>query len=348
MFNKLINWSKKEHSVLPWRKNRSLYTTLVSEFMLQQTNVSTVINHYDNFIKSFPNISSLASSSQEYVLKNWQGLGYYKRAKNLHKAAIDIVNNYNKQIPQNYKDLTSIKGIGEYTANAILAIGYNKPALALDANIERVLSRIYLLSDNKGKPLKKKIYTLFSNKKILQNIEKLGSRALNESLMDLGRVFCHARKTNCGPCPVKTKCMAYIKNTPLKFPIINHPTKKEIVELELLRIFVAKNDKILAYRKKENEWLAGQLEIPTFIVKTPDISLKQYPWLNKKINLQRLKFFKTTITKYKIKNYILTTNNNQFNSLIPISNRYKYFSFDLQKEHYSTATTKAINLILKK
>lgn len=343
MFDELVRWSKKEFSSLPWRNGRTTYSTLISEFMLQQTTVSTVINHYHLFLKTFPNIHNLASASEEEVLKKWKGLGYYRRARNLHKAAVDIMQNHCGNIPMNYKALVKISGIGEYTANAILSIGYNQPILALDSNVERVLSRIYLLEDIRGLHLKKRISSLFDQKKIVKQIMILGGRALNEALMDLGRIHCRSHKTNCISCPVKDNCQANMQNITLKYPIAN-PIKKNLVKLELLRIVVINKDKILAYRKNDNEWLSGQLELPTFIIKTEDKSLKQYPWFKKKIDLKKLKSFKTTITKYKIDNYILISGNSVFKYLISLK-RYRYFPLNLKEEHYSTASVKALNKI---
>ena len=344
MFKQLIRWSKKEFSSLPWRNGRTVYTTLISEFMLQQTTVSTVIDHYHNFIKSFPNIYRLASASEEDVLKEWKGLGYYRRAKNLHKAAIDITKNHSGEIPGHYEHLIKISGIGEYTANAILSIGHNQPVLALDSNIERVLSRIYLLKDIKGTNLKRRIYSLFDEKKIARQIMTLGGRDLNEALMDLGRVHCRSHKTNCGLCPMKKNCQANIQNIPLKYPISNNSIKKSPIKLELLRIVVTRKNKILAYRKNDNEWLSGQLEIPTFIIETKDKSLKQYPWFKKEIDLKELKSFKTTITKYKINNYILKSGDNTFEHLTSLD-RYQYFPLNLKDQHYSTASIKAIGRV---
>ena len=247
MFEELIHWSKTHYSHLPWRKNRTLYTTLVSEFMLQQTTVSTVIGHYEKFLSTFPSLVHLASSSEETVCREWKGLGYYRRARNLFKAAVDIVKNHG-EIPLNYKQLVKIDGIGEYTANALLSIGADRSLLALDANLERVLSRIYLLSESSGIKLKKNIQSLFNEKKIAQDIYKWGGRAFNEALMDLGRTFCKSRHAHCSRCPLQNNCLARNHN-PLDYPASKKKTTK-IFELDLLRIIVRKKDKILAYRKK--------------------------------------------------------------------------------------------------
>jgi A/G-specific adenine glycosylase len=294
-WKKLIQWSAAEHQELPWRKRRSLYHTLVSEIMLQQTTVGTVINHFDDFIKLYPNIKKLAASTEEEICIAWKGLGYYRRARNLRKAAIDIRDKYKGRIPLLKEELLSISGIGEYTAAALMSIGDSQPALSVDANLERVLSRIFALKEKKGPKLQKYIRELFEAKEILANIEKLGPREVNEALMDLGRVYCQARKVQCELCPMKNSCLAFDSGEPLRFPVGGMEKKiAKSFNLDLLRVIVKKGDKVIAYQKAEKEWLAGQLEIPTFIVNSEDPTLKQYPLLDRgkvKLDLDGLKSF---------------------------------------------------------
>ena len=143
---KILYWYDKNKRDLPWRiqcsQKRKEYYTLVSEFMLQQTQVKTVVPYFKNFIKNFPNLKSLSNASENKLLKNWQGLGYYSRAKNLKKTANIIVNKYNKKLPNDLNELNKLPGIGEYTASALMAIAFNKPIIPLDGNIERVIKRI--------------------------------------------------------------------------------------------------------------------------------------------------------------------------------------------------------------
>ena len=194
----LIKWSCSHYGHLPWRQSRSLYSTLVSEIMLQQTTVGTVLNHYHRFLKRFPSIKSLAMACEEDVLIEWKGLGYYRRAKNLRKACIHLWENYRGQIPLDFEKLIAIPGIGEYTANALLAIGGNKKTIALDANLERVIARLYGIKEKKGPKLLKHIYALFDDDKIFSHDpQKVSFRHLNEALMDLGRTYCQSRKTRC-------------------------------------------------------------------------------------------------------------------------------------------------------
>jgi A/G-specific adenine glycosylase len=346
MFKKLINWSLDQHHHLPWRENRSLYKTLVSEIMLQQTTVSTVMNHYERFLNLYPTSEALALATEEEVCMAWKGLGYYRRARNLRKAAMDIELIFDGEIPLDHEELVSISGIGEYTANAILAIGADQKALAIDANLERVLSRIYLVEEEKGPKLQKKIKAHFDDGKIVKEINKFGARNLNEALMDLGRVFCQARKANCAECPMKSKCLAFKADRALEFPQVKtEKTKKKMYDLDLLRVIVKKKDKVLAYTKTNKEWLSGQLEIPTLILKSEDKKLKQYPMASAEIELKGLKKFKTSITKYKINNYILELNESDFNKQFGTKAKYDFVPFDIEKENFSTSTLKVFERI---
>lgn len=351
MHKELLDWSRKEYQSLPWRKNRNLYTTLVSEIMLQQTTVSTVKKHYDSFLKVFPNITALASATEEEVCAQWQGLGYYRRARNLHKAAVSIVENHNGEFPKTHEELKSIPGIGDYTASALMAIGRNKVDLALDANLERVLSRYYKIEEQKGPKLQKEIKNRLSNGKLKIDFKKFKPRDLNEALMDLGRVFCQARRADCLICPLKSGCLSYKKGDPLNLPIDDKKKKeKESHELLLLRVIVRKGEQILGYVKDEKEWLSGQIEIPTFILKTSDKKLKQYPTLKAGRNLKPLDLpsIKTAITKYKIQNQILELSPKEFQALIEQleeKSRYKYFKLNVQNHHFSTTTLKVLRKI---
>lgn len=341
MYDKLIHWSKKNFSHLPWREKRNIYGTLVSEIMLQQTTVGTVLNHYERFLKRFPTIKSLAQSSEEELLIEWKGLGYYRRAKNLKKISEQIFLQYNGKIPETFDELMTLNGVGPYTANAILAIGLDQKALAIDANLERVISRLFMIDELKGTKLTKKIYELFNANEIL-NLKKTSYRELNEAIMDLGRTYCKVSTVECLNCPLNKICQAHINRCQLKYPKTNTVKLKESFELSLIRIIVKKRDEVLMFQKDKNEWLHGQWELPTFILESGDKKLKQYPLLNNKIN----KFdgeYKTSITKYKIINYIKVMSEASFKKLIK-DKKYIFRKFD-RSSNLSTASIKALTKI---
>ena len=145
---KILHWYDNNKRTLPWRKKVSKskreYFTLISEFMLQQTQVKTVIPYFENFVKNFPNLQSLAKSSDQKILKNWEGLGYYSRARNLKKTAILLLKEFNGKLPKEIEKLKSLPGIGEYTSRSILAIAHNKPYIPMDGNVERILKSCLL------------------------------------------------------------------------------------------------------------------------------------------------------------------------------------------------------------
>ena len=206
---KILKWYDFNKRLLPWRKNVSLekrqYYTLVSEFMLQQTQVVSVIPYFNKFIKDIPNLKSLAKVQNKKLIKLWEGLGYYSRARNLKKTAQFVIKKFKGKLPNDLKDLISLPGIGSYTADAILAIAFNKPYIPLDGNIERVLKRyLYLKKDKeiqKDNLIKKK------------SIFGLSSRSSDyaQALMELGALICRPTNPECKECPISKNCKSYQK-----------------------------------------------------------------------------------------------------------------------------------------
>lgn len=298
---KLLSWSKKQAQDLPWRNQRTLYTTLVSEIMLQQTTASTVANRFPQFIEKFPSIKKLAKASLEDVLSAWQGLGYYRRARNLKKAAEAIQTEYKGEIPLDKKKLLCIPGIGEYTANALLSIGANQKALAIDANIERVSARYYGLTQEKGGALSKELERGFSTGEYWSGLRRY--RALNEALMDVGRIYCQARKADCLLCPLSSSCVSKAKGSPLKFPKIKDKQTKKF-QLILWRFFIQNSKgEFLVVQRQKGTWLEGQYELPSFVKFSEDPKLKQYPFIEQSFKPEFM--LKSSITKYKIENIVV-------------------------------------------
>ncbi len=204
---KILKWYDLNKRSLPWRKNVSLqkrqYYTLVSEFMLQQTQVVKVIPYFNQFIKDIPNLKTLAEVQNKKLIKLWEGLGYYARARNLKKTSQVITKNFKGKIPDNYEDLKSLPGIGDYTARAILSIAFNKPFIPMDGNIERVLKR-YLY-------LKKDIEIQKENLQDKKSIFGISRRSSDyaQALMELGALICKPKNPLCDYCPISKKCKSY-------------------------------------------------------------------------------------------------------------------------------------------
>ena len=206
---KILKWYDLNKRSLPWRKKVSLkkkqYYTLISEFMLQQTQVSTVIPFFNRFIKSVPNLEILSKINEKKLIKLWEGLGYYSRARNLKKTAQIIIKNFHGRLPNNFEDLLTLPGVGNYTANAILAIAFNKPNIPVDGNIERVLKRYLYL--RKEKEIQKD--NLVQKKTIFGTT--LRSSDYAQALMELGALICKPINPICNQCPIRKNCKSFKK-----------------------------------------------------------------------------------------------------------------------------------------
>ena len=246
--NKILNWYDINKRSLPWRKKTSSkkrqYYTLVSEFMLQQTQVVTVIPYFNRFIKNIPDLETLASFENRKLIKFWEGLGYYSRVRNLKKTAQVIIKNFNKKLPDNFLDLKSLPGIGDYTASAISAIAFNKPFIPLDGNVERVLKRyLYLKKENQ---IQKD--NLIKSKKVLGTSSRSSDYA--QALMELGALICRPNNPLCEKCPISKNCKSFAKQD----FILNKIKKINKDKYFLLKVY-KKNDKYLLVKNKNFNFL---------------------------------------------------------------------------------------------
>jgi A/G-specific adenine glycosylase len=206
---KLLAWYKRNGRDLPWRSTRNPYAVLVSEFMLQQTQVTRVLEYYPRFMKRFPTMHALARSKPGAVMEAWEGLGYYARARNLHKLAKHVTRLHDGALPDDPVTLETLPGVGRYTAGAVACFAYEKAVPAVDTNVARVLRRVVLGQWGVGSGTRRK--THFDVWTVAQSlIPKNGERAwrFNQALMELGALVCTARKPKCPECPVRTLCLA--------------------------------------------------------------------------------------------------------------------------------------------
>ncbi len=243
---KILNWYDINKRSLPWRKSVSLqkrqYYTLVSEFMLQQTQVATVIPYFNRFIKKIPSIRILSKVDDKKLIKLWAGLGYYSRARNLKKTAQIIVKNFKGKLPDNFDDLISLPGIGNYTASAILAIGFNKPYIPLDGNIERVLKRYLYLK--KERDIQKD--NLVKKKSLFGTSSRSSDYA--QALMELGALVCKPTNPLCTQCPVSNDCKSLKKED---FDLTKI-TKKSTEKYFLLKVYKKDHRYLLIKNTKFN------------------------------------------------------------------------------------------------
>ena len=244
--NKILKWYDNNKRILPWRKKTSIknreYFTLVSEFMLQQTQVKTVIPYFENFIKNFPNLKSLARANEQKILKNWEGLGYYSRARNLRKTAIKLIKKFNGSLPKDVEKLKSLPGIGEYTSRSILAIAHNKPYIPMDGNVERILKRVFLLKTenqiSKENLLKKKSFFNTSKR----------SSDYAQAIMEIGALVCKPISPLCSLCPLTQNCKAYNS----KDFLTKAKNKFNKIKYFEANVYIHKNKYLLIKNKKFN------------------------------------------------------------------------------------------------
>ena len=228
----LLAWYDRCARVLPWRGFHDAYRTWVSEAMLQQTRVETVLPYYSRFLDRFPDLPSLASASEEEVLKEWEGLGYYSRARNLWKGARQVVADYGGSLPRDPTELSRISGIGPYTAGAIASIAYDVPVPAVDGNVIRVLSRIYGIRTDALEPgTRRRIETLASS---IVPVERPGD--YNQAVMDLGATVCVPGTPDCGRCPLTAFCDAFRAGDAADLPVLPKAKPQKVIPYSVLLI----------------------------------------------------------------------------------------------------------------
>ena len=253
----LLDWYAAEKRDLPWRSSGLPYQIWVSEAMLQQTQVATVIPYFYRFLAAFPTIASLAEAEPQQVLKLWEGLGYYSRARNLQKAAQQMVEKFGGEIPADYEAFRQLPGVGPYIAAAVQSIAFDRPFAVVDGNVKRVLARLLGIDAPVNDPKSLIIFQQFAD----ELLEKSRPGDYNQAMMELGALICRPKQPHCGNCPVRENCFAVAKNMQPELPkrLVREATP---VQHWLIAI-VEKNDAVLLVRRPENGLLGGLWEFPT-------------------------------------------------------------------------------------
>jgi A/G-specific adenine glycosylase len=309
---KILYWYDNNKRSLPWRKKCSSkqkeYFTLLSEFMLQQTQVTTVIPYFNNFIKNIPNFEALAKVNETKLLRYWQGLGYYSRAKNLKKSARLIIDKYNGRLPDNYDELIKLPGVGDYTASAISAIAFNQQIIPLDGNIERLLKRILNLKTKKE--IKKE--NLHKEKKVFGQSSR--SNDYVQALMEIGALLCKPKNPNCDKCPITEYCLSFKRKD---FEI--KKKNKKIIDKFYLATLYKSNNQLLLIKNEKFNFLKNLLIFPMKEITLSDSLLKSNKKLsvkmsnmNMNISIDFLNIKNKTkeglwIEKSKLENYLIPT-----------------------------------------
>ena len=252
----IIDWYKKNKRDLPWRNTKNPYRIWISEIMLQQTRVIQGLGYYSRFLQRFPDIQSLAEAKQEEVMKYWQGLGYYSRARNMHETAKSIYLDYQGVFPRRYEDVLALKGVGSYTAAAIVSLAWNQPYPVIDGNVYRVLGRLFAIDvpydTGKGKKLYEELaYSLMDS-------QQAGLH--NQAIMEFGALQCVPQKPDCSICPLQNTCLSFLSGVPHHFPVKQHIIK---VRKRYFNYFfiLHEGNTYLSHRTKKDIW-EGLFEFP--------------------------------------------------------------------------------------
>jgi len=293
--DELIPWQKKfGRNNLPWQGTKNPYLIWVSEIMLQQTQVKTVIPYYQKFIENFPDINTLAMADDDDVMKLWSGLGYYARARNLHESAKIIKSKFRGEFPKKITELVSLPGVGRSSAGAISSFAFNKKTPILDGNVKRVFTRIYGIKDWAGiVSVEKKLWILAE-----KNLPESRFGKYNQALMDLGATLCIKKKPQCAQCPIKKLCKSYENNWTDIIPAAK-PKKEKLTEISYFYIFQYKSKFLFIKKPKKGIW-GGLWAFPEF---KKELNIEQ--WGFKNIGIKDFKLIQngimtTTFTHYKL------------------------------------------------
>lgn len=256
--NRLLEWYKNNARDLPFRQTKDPYKIWICEIVFQQTRINQGLNHYNNFIARFPDVKTLAEAEENEVLLYWKGLGYYSRAINIHKAAQQIMNDYQGVFPAQYDEILKLKGVGKYTAAAVSSICFDGKMPAVDGNFYRVLSRFFAddfdISNSRA-------FIYFSELAALVMPDNVGD--FNQAMMDIGSEICKPKNPLCGECPINEDCLAFSSNKISEFPVKTKKVKAE--DLALTYYFVHRNGQFLIRQRKDDFIWKKLFEFPEAI-----------------------------------------------------------------------------------
>ena len=326
----LLNWFYENARDLPWRKSYLPYHVWISEIMLQQTQMERVIDYFIRWMKEFPDIASIVKSNEEKILKLWEGMGYYSRARNIFKSATILMEQYNGKLPSDYEQLLKLPGIGKYTAGAIMSIAFNKEFAIVDANIERVFARLF----NLAKPVKSKSTHAFIWQKAKELIPQGKAREFNQAFMELGALVCIPRNPRCNICPVRVYCQSLAENVVSERPIAVKPSKT--VFIEMATGILTHNGKILIQKRKSNGVWANLWEFPGGRLEpgeTPEMALVREYAEETELKIGHLKKITTvqhsyTIYRVTLHCYFCSLMANKFEPVLHGAQEYRLVDFE--------------------
>ena len=267
----LVDWFNREKRDLPWRQTTDPYKIWVSEVMLQQTRVETVIPYYKRFLEKFPAPEVFAYAPEEDILKIWEGLGYYSRVRNLQAGVREVVETYGGVVPDNRVDISKLKGVGPYTAGAVLSIAYGKPEHAVDGNVMRVLSRVLHIYDDIALPKTKKVF----EEAVTELIDPANASSFNQGLMELGALICTPTSPKCLLCPVREYCRAFEAGDAAQLPV---KSKKVKMKNLLYKVYIARDaqGRYLMEKRGASGLLANMWQFPMVEMKEGENPLEEF------------------------------------------------------------------------
>jgi A/G-specific adenine glycosylase len=289
----LLVWFHENKRDLPFRKERTPFKIWLSEIIMQQTTMSAGVKYYEKFIKKYPSVEKIARAKIETLMKLWEGLGYYNRIRNFHKACQELLKNHAGKMPETYEELIKFSGIGDYVAAAISSMGHNEARVLIDGNVKRILTRLKAFSGTLGDPSTEKKLRIWAAE--LLNEKKPGEH--NEALMELGALVCRPKKPACLLCPWQNHCEAQ-KTKPE-----NYPVRKKVVyqEVDYHQLLLKSGDKVLFQKPHQESLIKDMWELPTLYDESPDG--KNWSFL-KKGSLEKIGQVKHSIMDRKITSHI--------------------------------------------
>ena len=276
--SRVLRWYDQNGRTLPWRETSDPYRIWISEIMLQQTTVAAVVPYFERFVHAFPQIEALAAADQESVLKLWEGLGYYSRARNIHRTAKVIVNEHNGQFPETAEELRRLPGIGPYTAGAIASFAFNEASPILEANTLRLFSRLIELDTDPQASAGNKLLWKFA----AWIVSRKRPADFNQAVMDIGSQVCRPEDPDCLHCPLMASCRAFESERQNEIPVKKR--KPKITDVTEISIALLNNDRFLLRQRTESERWAGMWDFIRFAVNAADASAIPFPSKKKSRN----------------------------------------------------------------
>lgn len=345
----MLDWFSKEARDLPWRHHYVPYEVWISEIMLQQTQVKTVLPYFERWLKVFPDVKALARAPIEKVLKHWEGLGYYSRARNLHKAAQMIVRDHDGHFPSDFEAILKLPGIGRYTAGAISSIAFNQNRPIVDGNVIRVLSRVMNFTKDTSDPKNLGFFW----KQMEDLIPKGKARYFNQSVMELGALICSPKSPDCPHCPLKKICKSNAIGNQDLLPLRGKKVKLESIQVALAVIF--KDGKVFIQQRPLKGLMGGLWEFPGGKVKPKERienALKREIKEELSISIKNIKPFMRIdhgYTKFKVDLRCFLADYNSGKLKLNVAQKGKWVSISKLREHaFPAANVKLIAALQKK